>query len=185
MNDIPQIIPIVDDGCPWYALRLFTLKQLDVVKAFQEKGLQWFVPMHYVDYEDGEHHHKRKLKPVVQNLLFLKKTVEPQELRGIMAEMPYKMMVLHKIDSADFYEIPSKQMYEFYVMCNPELLIGQYLSEDEAKLKKGARVLVTHGPLKGLTGKLVRQSHKYYLLKEVPGMAVMIKVTRWCCQSAE
>ena len=55
--------------------------------------------------------------------------------------------------------------------------------DEEAKLKKGTRVLVTHGPLKGLTGKLVRQSKKYYLLKEVPGMAVMIKVTRWCCKA--
>jgi hypothetical protein len=44
---------------------------------------------------------------------------------------------------------------------------------------------VTNGPLKGLTGKLVRQSRKYYLLKEVPGMAVMIKVTRWCCKPLE
>jgi hypothetical protein len=74
-------------------------------------------------------------------------------------------------------------MYEFQVMCNPDLLIGKYMSEEEAKLKKGSPVLVTHGPLKGLTGKLVRQSHKYYLLKEVPGMAVMIKVTRWCCKA--
>ena len=76
-------------------------------------------------------------------------------------------------------------MYDFYVMCNPDLLINKYMSEEEAKLKKGTRVLVTNGPLKGLTGKLVRQSRKYYLLKEVPGMAVMIKVTRWCCKPME
>ncbi|MBF1448720.1 MAG: UpdY protein, partial [Prevotella oris] len=33
-----------------------------------------------------------------------------------------------------------------------------------------------------LTGRLVRSNKKYYLLKEVPGMAIMIKVTRWCCE---
>lgn len=182
MSNTPNIQPIIDDGNPWYALRLFSLRQMDVAKAFEEKGVQWFVPMHYVDYEDHEHRHRRKLRPVVQNLLFVKKTIGKNELRAMIAEMPYKMTVLHRIDSSDYYEIPSKQMYEFYVMCNPDLLIGRYMSDDEARLKKGTRVLVTHGPLKGLTGKLVRQSHKYFLLKEVPGMAVMIKVTRWCCQ---
>ena len=58
----------------------------------------------------------------------------------------------------------------------------KYIDENEAKLKPGAKVLVHHGPLKGLTGRLVRQSGKYYLLKEVPGMAVMLKVTKWCCK---
>ena len=58
----------------------------------------------------------------------------------------------------------------------------KYLSEEQAHLKKGDRVLVKHGPLKGLTGRLVRSNKKYYLLKEVPGMAIMIKVTRWCCE---
>lgn len=182
MDLTPNQIVIEDDGCPWYAVRLFTLKQKEVAAAFEEKGLQCFTPMHYVDYQDKDGKRRRKLTPVVHNLLFLKKTIEQKMLRTIIADIPYKMMVMHKIENRDFYEIPSKQMYEFYVMCNPDLLINKYMSEEEAKLKKGTRVLVTHGPLKGLTGKLVRQSHKYYLLKEVPGMAVMIKVTRWCCE---
>ena len=34
--------PIEDDGCPWYALRLFTLRQMDVVNALVEKGMEFF-----------------------------------------------------------------------------------------------------------------------------------------------
>ncbi|MBR6495330.1 MAG: UpdY protein, partial [Prevotella sp.] len=60
-----------------------------------------------------------------------------------------------------------------------------YLSESEAKMKVGAPVLVKYGPLKGLSGKLVRSNKKYYLLKEVPGMGVMLKVSRWCCVPME
>ena len=56
------------------------------------------------------------------------------------------------------------------------------LSADEARHKAGSMVEVCHGPLKGLTGRLVRENHKYFLLKEVPGMGVMLKVTRWCCK---
>ena len=73
-------------------------------------------------------------------------------------------------------------MEEFQIMCNPELGMKRYLSQDEAKLKTGSPVKVTHGPLKGLTGKLVRSNRKYYLLKDVPGLAVMLKVSRWCCE---
>jgi putative updY protein len=29
----------------------------------------------------------------------------------------------------------------------------------------------------------VRSNKKYYLLKEIPGMAIMLKVTRWCCEA--
>ncbi len=176
---------IEDDGCPWYAVRLFSLKQKEVADTFVEKGLTYFVPMQYVDYLDRENKRRTKLAPVVHNLIFVKATMGQRAFRLLVSEIPYKMMVLKKIDSSDFYEIPSKQMHEFCVMCNPDLLMNEYLSEEEAKLKKGTRVLVTHGPLKGLTGKLVRQSKKYYLLKEVPGMAVMIKVTRWCCKAEE
>ena len=58
----------------------------------------------------------------------------------------------------------------------------KFLNAEEARLKVGTPVLVNHGPLKGLTGRLVRQNHKYFLLKEVPGIGVMLKVSRWCCQ---
>ena len=185
MNAVPNQTVIEDDGCPWYAVRLFSLKQQEVANAFQEKGIQYFIPMQYVDYLDKDGKRRRKLAPVVHNLLFVRKSVEQKVMRQIVADIPYKMMVMRKINSNDFCEIPSKQMYDFYVMCNPDLLINKYMSEEEAKLKKGTRVLVTNGPLKGLTGKLVRQGRKYYLLKEVPGMAVMIKVTRWCCKPME
>jgi ribosomal protein L24 len=57
-----------------------------------------------------------------------------------------------------------------------------FLSAEEAQLKVGDPVLVAHGPLKGITGRLVRQNKKYFLLKEVPGMGVMVKVSRWCCK---
>ena len=67
------------------------------------------------------------------------------------------------------------------MMCNPEVELRKYVSEQEAKLKAGTPVVVKYGPLKGLSGKLVRSNKKYYLLKEVPGLGVMLKVSRWCC----
>lgn len=177
----------VQDQTPWYAIKLFTLQLKNVRVYFDSKELEYFIPMTYVDIEDKETHRiKHVLRPVVSNLIFVKKTMQEKEMRKIVFECPYKMAVIKKHrDSIDYYEIPAKQMQEFQTMCNPEIEMRKYLSESEAKLKKGSPVLVKYGPLKGLTGKLVRSSKKYYLLKEVPGMAVMLKVSRWCCTPIE
>ena len=171
------------DGIPWYAIRLFGNCQSKADEFFKDKGMETFIPMSYRDYvgEDGKR--KRKLRPVVSNLIFVKKTVSSKMMAEVMMQSVLKMSVLTKSrENREYYEIPAKQMFEFQVMCNPEIEMRKYLSAEEAKLKAGTPVIVTHGPLKGLSGRLVRQSHKYFLLKEVPGIGVMLKVSRWCCQ---
>jgi transcription antitermination factor NusG len=177
---------VVQDKYPWYAIRLYTNRQKQVADYFKEHELECFIPMQYVDFEDREGHRKRELRPVVRNLLFVKKTITDKEMLELSANCTCKLSVLKKnrMESV-FYEIPPKQMFEFRMMCNPEIELRKFISEEEAQLKNGAQVNVCFGPLKGLSGKLVRQSHKYYLLKEVPGMGVMIKVSRWCCKPVE
>ena len=41
----------------------------------------------------------------------------------------------------------------------------KFLSIEQAQLKAGEEVYVKFGPFKGLSGRLVRSSKKYYLLK--------------------
>lgn len=171
------------DGIPWYAIRLFGNCQSKADEFFKEKGMETFIPMSYRDYVSEDGKRKRKLRPVVSNLIFVKKTVSAKMMAEVMMQSVLKMSVLTKSrENREYYEIPAKQMFEFQVMCNPEIEMRKYLSAEEAKLKAGTPVIVTHGPLKGLSGRLVRQSHKYFLLKEVPGIGVMLKVSRWCCQ---
>ena len=176
--------PIV--ATPWYAIRLFSLRLKAARGYFEEKGLEYFVPMHYVDVLDKENHIRHVLKPVVSNLIFVKCTMPDADLVELIKDSNIKMAILTRSRSdRTFCAIPAKQMHEFQIMCNPEIELRKYLSEEEARLKVGVPVLVKYGPLKGLTGKLVRSSKKYYLLKEVPGMGVMLKVSRWCCVSIE
>ena len=139
--------------------------------------------MEYRDREDRTHHIRHELRPVVHNLIFIRKTMEEEELRTLLHGLDYKMAVIRKSrDRQDYCEIPAHQMQEFQAMCNPDILMKRYLSQEQARLKAGSPVRVTHGPLRGLQGKLVRSNKHYFLLKEIPGMAVMLKVTRWCCQ---
>lgn len=167
----------------WFALQLFTTRQQAVADYFEDKGLECFIPKQYVDGEDKYGKRKRELRPVVRNLLFLKKTVSNSELAELIKQSQYAMRVIPKSsENKEYYEISAREMHEFQIMCNPEIELRKYLSTEEARLKNGTEVDVVYGPLKGLRGKLVRQSKKYYLLKEVPGMGVMIKVSRWCCK---
>lgn len=172
-----------EETTPWFALRLFSSRQEEIAKMLENEGLEVFIPMEYVDVEDRRNHVKRVLRPVVRNLLFIKKTVCQKIMRGIIAALPYRVSIIRKTPgSIDYYEIPAREMFEFRAMCNPEILARKFLSEAQAKLKAGTPVMVTHGPLKGLQGKLVRSNKQYYLLKEVPGIGVMLKVTKWCCK---
>ncbi len=167
---------------PWIAIRLFNLKQRQIDQYFQDLGLETFIPMEYVVNEDKKGKPQRELRPVVKNLLFVKKTIEDAKMYKLMEDAPYAMHAIRKNkESRDLYEIPARQMHEFRMMCNPEIELREYLSEEEAKIKPGAPVLVKFGPLKGMTGRLVRKSKKYYLLKEIPGLGVMLKISRWCC----
>ena len=166
---------VIDDGSPWYAVKLFTLKLEEVRTYFKSHNLESFVPEQYVDVEghDGKPH--SVLRPVVRNLIFVKKPGEDISFQKIVQEANYKISVVKKAkDSQEYALIPHDQMYEFRLMCNPEIT-----------MKAGDEVLVKFGPLKGMTGRLVRSSKKYYLLKEIPGIGVMLKVSRWCCVPME
>lgn len=170
------------DRCPWYAVRLFSLKHKSIIDYIKQSGLDYFIPMELSFIGKGKSEPKPALHPVVFNLVFIKKNKDEKQIRQIIAESPYKMSVIRKEKEGQaYYEIPYKQMLEFMLMCSPEFEMKKYVSEADAKLKVGTPVYVKYGSLKGLSGKLVRQSKKYFLLKEVPGMAVMIKISRWCC----
>ena len=171
---------------PWYAIKLYGLSQKNVEKYLQDKGLETFIPQEYVDVEDSEHKVKHVLRPVVKNLIFLKKTMEEGDIKKVISSSELKMSVItvSKIDKR-YCEIPARQMDEFMLMCNPDILLKKFISEDQAHLKKCAIVRVKRGPLQGFTGRLVRANKNYYLLKDVPGMAVLLKVTKWCCVALE
>jgi len=174
----------IQDQTPWYAIKLYSARQKAVSQWFEDLGMEYFVPMHYVDIElAGKVKHV--LRPVVSNLIFVKKT-SADEFRKLVAESQFKMSVVTKSrENREYSEIPAREMREFMMMCNPEIELRKYVSNQEAKLKAGTPVMVKHGPLKGLSGKLVRSNKKYYLLKEVPGLGVMLKVSRWCCVPME
>lgn len=189
MNPLTDIFPPSDtnglhDDTPWLAVRLFTLRQQEAKALFEENGIETFVPMQYADVEDGRGRVHHVLKPVVRNLLFVKKPHDIALLAQLSASPELKMSVVRSYPRSNKYsEIPAREMREFMLMCHPSIELRQFLNEEEAHFKAGVAVEVRYGPLRGLHGKLVRRSGKYYLLKEISGLGVMVKVSRWCCKA--
>ena len=171
---------------PWYAIKLYGFSQKKVEEYLADNGLDTFIPQEYVDEEDCEHKIKHLLRPVVKNLIFLKKTKDDADIKKVISASNIKMSVITVSKSDKRYcEIPARQIDEFMMMCNPDILLKKFISEEQAHLKTGTLVRVKRGPLQGLSGKLVRANKNYYLLKDVPGMAVLLKVTKWCCVALE
>ncbi len=174
---------VANDGYPWYGVQLFGIRSTMMAEYLDRVGITYFIPMQDVVFVDHDGKRRHKLRPVVSNILFIKNDKDYKIINeSLLPFRGYYFFYRKKNITRDLYEISAEEMQEFIIMCNPELTEKKYIDENEAKLKPGAKVLVHHGPLKGLTGRLVRQSGKYYLLKEVPGMAVMLKVTKWCCK---
>ena len=168
---------------PWYAARFSNVHYRTVADHLKEKNIHFFIPMHYVETLDRKGKLTNTLRPVIKNLLFIKKTMDEKQLREMLNDAFFTIYLLFKNkEDNHYYEIPSREMFEFITMCNPEIAMRKYISSEEAKLKPGMPVRVFIGPLKGLTGRLVRSNKKYYLLKTVSDIGVMLKVSRWCCK---
>ena len=186
LADYKFSVPGEDDGRPWYGVRLFSRRLKEVWESLAGCGMDFFVPMHGVDTQDASGRIRHAVRPVVSNLLFLKKTLPGRGMDDFVNSSPYGMSIIRSVDPASgLYvnaEISAGQMRDFIIMCNPELAVRKFMGEREAALKPGTLVAVHHGPLRGVTGKLVRAGKKYYLLKDIPGIAVAIQVSRWCCE---
>ena len=72
---------IVDDGKPWYAIRLYSLKLDEIETFFHEKGMETFSPKQIVTEEDKNGRIRKSLKPVVRNLIFVKKDMEDKAIK--------------------------------------------------------------------------------------------------------
>lgn len=170
----------------WHAVKLVGTTQEVASVFFKDWGVETYIPMEWRISINKEGKRKRKLRPVFKNLMFIRRSMPDGNLRKLIWENMLHLFVYKmKRNDSQFAVISEMDMKEFRIMCNPDIELRQFISEKQAHLKPGEPVVVTHGPLKGLTGRLVRQSKKYYLLKEVPGMGVMVKVSRWCCEPLE
>ena len=145
---------------------------------------RYFIPMVFRTDVDKDGKPVRRPYPAVHNLLFIPLEQSRKAIRDILKECPYVVQVYRHPDrQREWYEIPDRDMQDLRMMCDVSFTEPQFISAQECDLKVGRSVRVTHGPLKDITGKLVRKSKKYYLVRTFGDLGVMVSVSRWCCEA--
>ncbi|MEG2599834.1 MAG: UpxY family transcription antiterminator [Muribaculaceae bacterium] len=172
----------VNDQSAWYAIRTFNCQEFKISKFLESKKYDYFIPMTFSDKFTDEEMPKRMLTPAVRNLIFLKKTAKQSEIATTLSECETPISVLKKLGSNTFCEIPAKDMLELRTLCDPKFTASIFMTQAEADVMIGKEVKVVAGPFNGCIGRLVRKDKKYYLLKSVIGMGVMVHVSRWYCE---
>jgi transcription antitermination factor NusG len=139
----------------WYVLRITYNRALKCKENLDKQGIKNFIPMHYVEDTKGIKK-KRKLVPVVQNLIFVYTT--KSTIDQIKQNTDLASFVRYMMDKATGKPmiVPNKQMQDFIAIAgsNNEQII--YLSATEIPLKRGDKVRITKGIWAGIEGEFLR-----------------------------
>lgn len=173
------------DEFSWYAVRTFNRQEKKVVDFFEDESLCSFIPMMYADklVEEEGQKPRRVLVPAVRNLIFLKKTTTGKEMAAKLARCPIPISPLKRKTDTGFYEIPAREMLEMRMLCDPQFNAFIFELPENGDITVGHEVRILSGPFKDFTGRLVRKSKKYYFVKTIAGVGVMVRISRWNCET--
>ena len=170
----------------WYALRTFFSAERKVEKYLASYKQPCFIPSFRSRKVVSEDKSVIVERPVVHNLLFLRKVFSDRVLKEILANCPYPVNMYRDPQRHEKWAcISGKEMLELRMICDSTFCEPTFLTPAEADLQPGRMVRVMHGPMKGMIGKMVRKNKKYYVIKSFTGIAVEITVSRWCCEPYE
>ena len=159
----------------WYAVQTFYCKEEHLGKYLEKKGVNYFIPMRYIEHEtlDGKKH--RKLTPAVHNLLFIEKEFTEKELLERVKDCTIPFLLVRDRSTRRCYEIPDCEMLEFRAVCDPNYKGTLYVDTVTAEARPGQAVRVIRGPFAGLEGKLTQYKKSYYVVVTLATIGVMRK----------
>jgi transcription antitermination factor NusG len=139
----------------WYVLRITYNRALKCKENLDKMEIKNFIPMHYIIVVKGDKK-KRKLVPVVQNLIFVYTT--KSTIDHIKQNTDMSSFVRYTMDKSTGkpMTVPDKQMQDFITIAGSGDEQVLFLSATEISLKKGDKVRITKGIWAGVEGELLR-----------------------------
>lgn len=172
---------------PWYVLRTH-FRELPIRDALQEKGLVCFVPMQYRTFieeiEDSAEIKDKELRIIVHGYVFVEKSKEEVQMREIFSQLNEPFQPIRNEDGS-LYEVSATDMRDFRMLSDPHYTQSIYVSRQRADNLIGKNVEITRGKFRGIQGKLTKIKGKYFFIKHVAGLGVMIHISRWYCRVLE
>ena len=175
-----------EEQATWVALRTHLAQESKVGRYLDTRHTRYFIPMVMTTVNGRDGKPERKARPAVHNLIFVALEQGLKQVRDILKECPYYAYVYTKPDKPqEWCIIPDSDMIDLRLICDLSFNEPKFVAAEECELKVGHTVRVTHGPLKNITGKLIRKNKKYYLVRTFGDLGVMVSVSRWCCEAVE
>ena len=172
----------------WLVIRTFNRREMEVGSFLKKNGLTYFIPMTYKEKVVGDEQKPRKvLVPVVHNYVFLQKTKQEDELRKLLTDCLIPLQLMKNKGDEKVCEIADREMTDFRLLCDPDYVKTpvEIMDAAEAEIKPGREVEVVHGPFAGIRGKLHKSNQKYWFIKTVGGVSVMLRISRWYCKPVD
>jgi transcription antitermination factor NusG len=139
----------------WYVLRITYNRALKCKEKLDEIGIKNFIPMHYIMDIKGNKK-KRKLVPVIQNLIFVYTTKLTIDRIKQNTEMSSYIRYMMDKSLGKPMTVPNKQMEDFIAIAEGNDDKIMYLSAKEIPLKRGDKVRITKGIWRGVEGEFLR-----------------------------
>ncbi|MDR0726087.1 MAG: UpxY family transcription antiterminator [Prevotellaceae bacterium] len=158
----------------WYVLFAANGKAEKIKPYLEAAAIEYFFPLYYkeIKIRDSERY-RRVLYPLLRNLIFVKSSKDV--LNPILTEVKLKLNI-----SSDLYYrgladkkiviVPDHQMLNFIAVAGNEKEQVIYLSNDEVKLKKGAKVRIIGGAFEGVEGILLKIKGDRRLVVSIPSL---------------
>ena len=172
----------------WVVIRTFNRREMEVGAFLKENKLPCFIPMTYKEKVIGDDPKPRKvLVPVVHGYVFLQKIMEEDDLRKVLTRCQVPLQLMKNKGDDSVSEISDHEMTDFRLLCDPDYVKTpvEFLDAAEAELKPGTEVEVVHGQFTGIRGKLYKNNRKYWFIKTVGGISVMLSISRWYCKRVD
>ena len=158
----------------WYVLFAANGKASKISDYFKSADIEHFFPMYYREKQIKDSERKKLiLQPLLGNLLFVKSTrefLEPhlQKLKlrlCITSDLYYR-----DLGNKELIVVPEKQMLDFIKVASNEQEKFIYLSNNEASIKKGTKILITGGVFEGVEGILMRIKGDRRVVVSIPNL---------------
>jgi transcription antitermination factor NusG len=153
----------------WYPLRVTYSREIVTKEYLEKENIECFLPMHYEEkmIDGGK---KRKLVPVVHNLLFVHSS--RKKIDELKSESPLASLIRYIMnpEKNEPIIIPEKQMQDFIAVAGTVDEQIMYLSSTEIALKKGCMVRINGGIWKGVKGRFVRFKRNLHVVVEIKGI---------------
>ena len=162
-----------DDKPRWFAMSAPYRNEMKAKQLLDDKGVDNFIPLCSKIIVGRDGRKKRKVVPIVSNLLFAYTT--RSNLQQIKSKAPFLQYRTHRVNGRNEpIVVPQKDMEQFMAVCNTtgEQLI--YFSPEEINLAQGTPVRVVGGAFDGVEGIFlkVKGARSKRVVVQIEGIAV-------------